>query len=76
MNETRVRPSEDAAAEAKKYPNGWVYEIDARYDCAGDIPPHTIVGAWKVDTHGNIIGEFITNPNYRPKEPDNEVASQ
>ena len=61
-----VTPSEDAIEEAKKYPNGWVYEIDARYHCDGYIPPHAIFGAWKVNGNGQIVGEFIPNPNYRP----------
>jgi len=66
MNEVLIKPDEDAIAEAKKHPNGWVYRIDARYECRDFIPPHAIEGSWKVDVYGNIVGEFIRNPNYKP----------
>ncbi|NJK65056.1 MAG: hypothetical protein HC921_22200 [Synechococcaceae cyanobacterium SM2_3_1] len=47
---------------------GWVYEIDNRYhQNNGRVPPEAIIGAWKVDQNGNIIDEFIPNPNYRSK---------
>ncbi|QUP55976.1 hypothetical protein GO998_19830 (plasmid) [Ralstonia syzygii] len=32
----------------------------------GAAPPEAIVGAWKVDAHGNFIGEFMPNPKYQP----------
>ncbi|MFL5244588.1 MAG: hypothetical protein ACJ8FY_21010 [Gemmataceae bacterium] len=59
-----LNPSEGAIKEARKFPNGWVYEIDPRYDCHNYIPPQAIKGAWKVDKDGNIVGQFIPNPNY------------
>ncbi|BES72836.1 hypothetical protein RE428_38540 [Marinobacter nanhaiticus D15-8W] len=51
--------------EAKKQPNGWVYEIDARYDPDGLVPPEGIKGGWKVDEHGELTGEYKANPRYR-----------
>lgn len=54
-------------AEAKKNPNGWVYAIDSSYDPKGEVPPHAIKGCWKVNANGEIEGEFIPNPNFRPK---------
>jgi hypothetical protein len=30
-------------------------------------PPEAILGAWKVDAKGIIVGAFIPNPNYRQK---------
>jgi hypothetical protein len=61
-------PAPDAAAiaEAKRTPNGWVYAIDGPADPAGTVPPERIRGAWKVNAHGEIEGEFIPNPNYTP----------
>jgi hypothetical protein len=59
--------SEAMLAEARRIPNGWVYEIDGGYDPAGAVPPEAIRGAHKVDARGNLTGEFTPNPNYRRK---------
>jgi len=56
----------ELVAEAAKYPGGWVYEIAPGYDPDGAVPPDAIVGAWKVDDHGRLTGEFTPNPNFRP----------
>lgn len=58
--------------EARKNPGGWVYAIDGRYDSEGAIPPEAIVGAWKVADDGNIVGDFIPNPNHVPGHPKRE----
>lgn len=58
-------PPEGAVAEAKKNPGGWVYEIRGNFDANEFVPPHAVVGAWKVDQEGNIVGEFIRNPNFK-----------
>jgi hypothetical protein len=50
--------------EAKKNPNGWVYRIYGNYNYTDAIPPEAIVGAWKVDSHGKIQGDFIHNKNF------------
>ncbi|MEN0056219.1 MAG: hypothetical protein AAGC65_21255 [Mucilaginibacter sp.] len=57
-------PPEDAIKEALKNPDGWVYEIDQVYKNKEEVPPHAIKGAWKVNSKGIIIGDFIPNPNY------------
>jgi hypothetical protein len=61
-------PTPDAAAiaEAKRNPNGWVYAMDGIADPNGAVPPERIRGAWKVNANGEIEGEFMPNPNYRP----------
>ncbi|HWB52864.1 MAG TPA: hypothetical protein VG722_01685 [Tepidisphaeraceae bacterium] len=51
--------------EAKKNPNGWVYAIHGVADTTGNVPQERICGAWKVNEHGEIVGDFIPNPNYR-----------
>jgi hypothetical protein len=77
MSELPVTPPEEAIREARRHPNGWVYQIAGRYGPSDDVPPEAIVGAWRVDADGNIVGEFIPNPNYRPasgeggRRPDN-----
>ena len=55
-----------AVAEARQNPNGWVYAMDGVADPNGAVPPERIKGAWKVNAKGEIEGEFIPNPNYRP----------
>lgn len=58
-------PSEGAKKEAKNHPNGYVYAIDPAFDKKDeDVPVSAILGAWKVNEHGDIIGEFIKNPYY------------
>lgn len=62
-----ARPFPEALrAEARLHPDGWVYEIDSKYDVDGAIPPEGILGAWKVDENGDPTGDFQPNPNYRP----------
>ena len=58
-------PPPGADVEAKENPGGWVYEIRADFDPNGAIPPYAVVGAWKVDDDGKIVGDFIPNPNFR-----------
>ena len=53
-------------AEAKRQPGGWVYEIAGKYGPDDPVPPTAIRGAWKVDKDGEIIDDFLPNPNYRP----------
>jgi hypothetical protein len=50
--------------EAKKRPGGWVYEIVGSFGPDDGVPPSAIRGAWKVDDRGEIVGEFIPNPNF------------
>jgi hypothetical protein len=59
------KPSLKAIKEAEKTPNGWVYVIDETFESETDVPPQAILGAWKVDEKGNIVGDFITNPNFQ-----------
>ena len=58
--------TEQAKAEAKANPNGWVYVISGGYNSSEAVPPQAIQGAWKVDQNGNITGEFKPNPNFDP----------
>jgi hypothetical protein len=64
-----VKPTNEAIAEARRTPGGWVYAIDGRYDRDEAVPPQAIKGAWKVDENGRITGDFIPNPNYVPDHP-------
>ena len=57
-------PDAGELAEAKLYPNGRVYRIAGQFTDDQRVPPEAIVGAWKVDANGEIVGNFIRNPNY------------
>ena len=68
MMAAEIKPIREARAEARKCPNGWVYKLDGEFGPDDRVPPEAIVGAWKVDSAGQIVGESIPNPNYRPRE--------
>ena len=55
-------------AEAKNTPGGYVYEIVGDYGPNDQVPPTAIRGAWKVDDHGEIEGDFIPNENFVPPD--------
>ncbi len=61
-----MTPTIGEIEEATKFPNGYIYRIDERYEPGEDVPPDKILGAWKVGESGKIIGEFIPNKNYKP----------
>ena len=63
-------PSYAAIAQARHNPNSWIYEVDGNFGPEEDVPPEVIVGAWRVDDTGSIVGRFIHNPNYS-KAPNN-----
>lgn len=57
-------PPPELVVEAKKFPRGWVYEIEPGIDPTGRVPPELIRGAWAVDDRGELTGEFLPNPKY------------
>ena len=71
MDETRQGEAETPFSgeieEAKRTPNGWVYRIAGRFGPRDAVPPEAIVGAWRVDAQGNIVGAFVRNQKYDPK---------
>lgn len=61
-------PPEEIIRQARLQPNSWVYQIDGNYGASDDVPPEAVMGAWQVDGDGNIVGEFLPNPNYGEKQ--------
>jgi hypothetical protein len=61
------KPFLEEVEEAKRTPNGWVYRIAGRFAPSDDVPPEAVVGAWRVDAQGNIVGGFVRNQKYDPK---------
>jgi hypothetical protein len=64
------QPSQGAINEARRTPNGWVYKIAGTYDPNDAVPPDAIRGAWKVKEEGNIVGDFLPNPNFKESGSD------
>jgi hypothetical protein len=62
-----LQPLPGEIAEAKRIPNGWVYRIAGKFGPDDGVPPEAIVGAWKVDAAGVIVGEFLPNQKYDPE---------
>jgi len=62
----KEKPYAGEIEEAKKNPNGWVYRIKGSFHPEEAVPKEAIVGAWKVDAHGKIVGAFTPNPNHIP----------
>lgn len=63
MNQEPV-PSFAAIEAARRQPNSWIYELDGQFGPDDDVPPEAIVGAWRVDYTGQIVGSFVRNSNY------------
>ncbi|WP_092252599.1 hypothetical protein [Pseudomonas sp. NFACC13-1] len=53
--------------EATRNPNGWVYRMYGHFGVNDAVPSEAIVGAWKVNEEGLIVGDFISNPKFIPK---------
>jgi hypothetical protein len=71
-------PPREVIEAARHNPGGWVYQVDAKYSTEKNVPPEAIVGAWEVDLSGNVVGQFLPNPNYRPKldeQQDSELSN-
>ena len=74
-NHLKHEITDDVIRSAKENPNGWVYKIEGSFGSNDQIPPENIVGAWKVNGNGNLTGEFLPNPKYRPKGKQGTVGS-
>jgi hypothetical protein len=51
-------------AEAARHPDGWVYEIEGRFDPDEAVPTAAIKGALEVGADGRLTGEYEPNPNF------------
>ena len=63
--ETKVQPEAGEIAEAALNPGRWVYRISGAYGPNDRVPPEAVVGAWKVGDDGQIVGDFVPNPNFK-----------
>lgn len=51
--------------EAQQQPGGYVYVVDPAYGPDDAVPGHAVLGAYAVDSTGQIIPNFIYNARYR-----------
>ncbi len=65
----------DEIEEAKRNPNGWVYRIEGTFGPNDVVPPEAIVGAWKVDAEGKIVGDFVPNRKFTTND-EHERSSE
>lgn len=65
--EAAITPFAEERSAAKQQPGGWLYRIAGDFPPSAAVPPEAICGAWKIDDDGNIVGEFMKNPNYDPE---------
>lgn len=62
------KPYPQEMEHAKMNPNGWVYRIAGQFPQSEAVPPEAIVGAWQVDSKGQVMGKFQNNPKYDAKK--------
>jgi len=68
------RPTEAEMAAAVWRPNSYLPRIVASLDPGGEVPREAVIGLWRVNGSGRIVGEFIVNPDYDPvRWPDASV---
>lgn len=67
--------TDEMRAEARQQPNGYVYCIDSNYapnGANGAVPPEGVIGAYPVDSDGNIVNDFQANPHYAGRADEQE----
>ncbi|MCE0461010.1 hypothetical protein [Pseudomonas uvaldensis] len=64
MSDVKILPEPREVEEAMRNPNGWVYRIYGHYGANDAVPPEAVIGAWKVNEKGLIVGDFILNPKF------------
>jgi len=72
--------TEEMRANARANPNSWLYVIDEAFDPNGPVPSWAVVGAYPVNSAGDIVEDFHPNDRYRPSpkalgfpEPRNDL---
>lgn len=47
-------------------PLTWRYEIDPAFAPDGEVPPHAVKRAVRIDANGRSVGDWMENPSYAP----------
>ena len=62
-----VVPTEEELELAARHPNAFIYRLSSRVkDARGVMPDDAVIGRWRVNRSGRIIGNFMSNPKYDP----------
>lgn len=75
--------TDEMRERAKDNPGGWLYIVDPGYQASGeDVPQEGVVGAFPIDSDGEIQDDFQYNDQYQPSdlvapppEPSNELEA-
>ena len=60
--------------QAKNTPDSWLYIVDPGYQTDGDdVPPEGVVGAYRIDSDGEIDESFHHNDAYEPSDEAFEI---
>ncbi|MBA8827287.1 hypothetical protein FHX42_004671 [Saccharopolyspora lacisalsi] len=61
--------TEEMREQARQTPDSWLYIVDPGYQSSGDdVPPEGVVGAYRIDSEGEIDEDFHHNDEYQPSE--------
>lgn len=58
--------TQDMRASAKQNPNSWLYVMDPAFEAGDDVPDWGVIGAYPVDSNGDIEPDFRPNEQYLP----------
>jgi len=58
--------TDDMRESALSNPNSWLYVIDPAFDPWSEVPPWGIIGAYPVNSAGEVESRFAANNTYRP----------
>ncbi|GAA1984963.1 type VII secretion system-associated protein [Amycolatopsis minnesotensis] len=72
--------TDEMRRNARANPNSWLYVIDEAFDPNGPVPSWAVVGAYPVNSAGDVVEDFHPNDRYRPSpkalgfpEPGNDL---
>lgn len=82
MSEPQQNPpgppiTDEMREQARQTPDSWLYIVDPSYEQSGDnVPPEGVVGAYRIDSDGEIDEDFHHNDEYEPGMPPFEPTNE
>jgi hypothetical protein len=58
--------TDEMRANARANPDSWLYVIDEAFDPSSSVPSWAVVGAYPVNSAGEVVEDFHPNDRYRP----------
>lgn len=69
--------TDEMREQARQTPDSWLYIVDPGYEDSGeDVPPQGVVGAYRIDSDGEIDEQFHHNDEYVPAAPEFEPTNE